>query len=76
MQTIVSHAMSYLQISGVLVISHNERDGDGITERGTVWRRSLDGLQKLFDSSCGSEFCGLIARFEKPHVSEATSIPA
>lgn len=66
MQTIVSHAVSYLQVDGVLVISRNDNDGDDVTERGTVWRRHRDGLEKAADFNGGSELCGLIAQFEQP----------
>lgn len=76
MQTIISHAVSYLQDGGVLVVSRNDRNGDGVTERGTVWRRHRDGLEKAADFHGGSELCGLIAQLEQPLVAAPSRIAA
>ena len=76
METIVGHAVSYLEIGGLLVVSRNETGDDETTERGTVWRREQQGLTWQSDFNGGSELRGLIARFEATQVAEPARIAA
>lgn len=66
MGAIVGHAVEYLQIGGLLVVSRNAGDAGTDVERGSIWRRESAGLQWVSDFNGGSELRAWMEQFESP----------
>jgi hypothetical protein len=59
----IAHLHNYLRDGGLLLVTRNPHEADPQTERGSLWRKAGERLERLEDFGGGSEIAEIVSNY-------------